>query len=117
MASLTATAVEAVLSPATNETVLPPAPITGVWSVAVTVTLRVAVELVSVPSLIWKLTVRVLDEGTTRSFVNWIEASAFCHCSSDAPPAAVSVSTPVLPSYAPLMLPIVAGLAVNSSWS
>ena len=95
MALLTTMGVEAELSPDTKWAVLPLLPSNGVWSVAVTVTERAATALVCVPSLIWKLTVRVALLGTTRSLVKRMDRRAVCHCASEAPPAEVSVRTPV----------------------
>ena len=59
----TATGVDVVLSPAVKAALPPLALAIGVWSVAVTVTARVTTLLLALPSLTWKLTVRVAVLG------------------------------------------------------
>ncbi len=61
----TTTGVEAVLSPAVKVALPPDVLATGVWSMAVTVMLRVTALLVLLPSLTEKLMVRVAVFGVT----------------------------------------------------
>ncbi|WP_176061495.1 hypothetical protein [Paraburkholderia sp. BCC1876] len=78
--------------------VAPPSLSTGLWSTAVTVTLRVAMLLTKVPSLNENETVRVVVErlGEVRELENVTDSSAACHCAMVAVPEPVlSVSVPV----------------------
>ncbi|MOA34218.1 hypothetical protein D3C78_1555790 [compost metagenome] len=63
MPESTVTGVEAVLSPAVKAALPPLAETIGVWSVAATVTVRVTTLLLALPSLTWKLMVRVAVLG------------------------------------------------------
>ncbi|MGN6083054.1 hypothetical protein, partial [Trinickia sp.] len=85
---------------------------------SVTVTVRVAALLVLVRlSVAVKLTVRVALLGVTAVSVYVTDSSALCHWARVAPPAAVSVNTPVAELYEPAMSPIVEPLFAKASRS